>query len=76
VKRSWRQYVVAMLVLSTAWLCGCASRGTSVVLRPIDGADIKRMEAGRSHTPKVDGWFLSDEYLENILMVDVFQIEK
>ena len=45
-------------------------------MRPIDGADIKRMEAGRSHTPKVDGWFLSDEYLENILMVDVFPIEK
>lgn len=71
MKRSWKQYVAAMLALLTVWLCGCVSKGPSVVLRPIEGKEIVRMEAGRSHTPKTNGWFISDQYLVDILQISV-----
>jgi hypothetical protein len=71
VKRSWPQYAAAMLLLLTAWLCGCVSRGKSVTLRPLDGSEIRRVKAGERITADVDGYFLSDDYLIDVLQVDI-----
>ena len=60
-----------MLLLSIVWLCGCVSRGKSVTLRPLDGSEIRRVKAGDRITADVDGYFLSDDYLIDVLQVDI-----
>ena len=60
-----------MLLLSIVWLCGCASRGKSVVLRPLEREEIRRVKAGERITADRDGYFLSDDYLIDVLQVDI-----
>ena len=60
-----------MLLLLTVWLCGCVSRGKSVTLRPLDGSEIRRVKAGDRITADRDGYFLSDDYLIDVLQVDI-----
>lgn len=61
-----------MLLLSLLLLInavGCAS--PRIVLNPIEDKHIQAMTAGVSYTPKLDGWFLSDRYVQEIADVDI-----
>ena len=69
--RSWPQYAVAMLLLLIVLLSGCVSRGRSVTLRPLEQSEIRRVKAGERITAEVDGYFLYDDYLIDVLQVDV-----
>ena len=40
-------------------------------MRPLDGSEIMRVKAGEAITADRDGYFLSDDYLIDVLQVDV-----
>lgn len=48
-------------------LSGCAS----VVLHPINKHDITKMPKGVSYAPEVDGYFLSDYYISQVVKAKV-----
>jgi len=58
--------LVPLLVLSIL-LTGCST----IVLHPIDKADIARIKVGESYKTDRDGWFISDMYLEKVIQAKV-----
>jgi len=40
-------------------------------LRPLEQSEIRRVKAGERITAEVDGYFLYDDYLIDVLQVDV-----
>lgn len=63
------------LVLS-ATLSGCAIGNRETVLYPIEKRDIQRMKTGAQYSPEVDGWFVSDLYLREVMAAKVEDIKK
>lgn len=49
-------------------LTGCVR---PVVLHPIEKSDIAKMERGIPYTPEKNGYFVSDEYLEEVMRARV-----
>lgn len=58
-----------VLIVSIALNSGCASQG--VTLHPILASDIQPMDKGKPYSPEKDGWFLSSEYLKEVLKATV-----
>lgn len=58
------------LLLSPLVLASCAG-GSKVILYPILKSDITRMELGKPYTPEKNGWFLSEEYLRQVVRAEV-----
>lgn len=56
-----------MALISLIGSSGCAS----VVLHPIDKVDIVSMSKGVPYTPEVNGWFISDYYLKEVVKAKV-----
>lgn len=57
-------------VFSLLCLTGCAT-SRNVVLHPIEKSDIFSMEKEKSYIPEKNGWFLSDEYMKDVLTAQV-----
>lgn len=51
-------------------LTGCA-RTPKIILHPIDKVDIQIMEKGKPLSPEKNGYFISDEYLKEVLKAKV-----
>lgn len=59
--------IPAVLLVALIVLTGCSR----ITLHPILKSDITRMPVGESYIPEKDGWFLSDEYVEEVMKVRV-----
>lgn len=55
------------LVALSAILSGCATFSKPTVLYPIEKRDIQRMKVGAPYSSEVDGWFVSDLYLKEVM---------
>jgi len=42
-----------------------------VVLHPIQKSDIQPMTVGECYTPEKRGWFLSDEYVKEVMQAKI-----
>ena len=63
------------LIGSITILSGCAT-SRQVVLHPIEKEDIERIKVGQLFSPKKDGYFLSDLYLQEVAKARVEEIKK
>lgn len=64
--------LLGLLLASTALIgfSGCAST-KNIVLHPIEKSDIFSVKSGESFTSEKDGWFLSDQYVEEVMKAKV-----
>ena len=63
------------LLLLPLLLIGCGGLNKSIVLHPIDKADITRMEKDVPYTSDRNGYFLSDMYVEKVMEAKVDKIK-
>ena len=73
-KNSMKVSRIAIFLLSLSLLAG-SSGCSSIRLYPIDKQDIVIMKQGQSYTPDRDGYFLSDEYVKEVMEVKVERIK-
>ena len=63
-----------LLSISIVLFSGCATPQTS--LHPILGEDISSVKKGESIYAPKDGWFFSDEYVEQVMQVKINKVGK
>jgi hypothetical protein len=66
--------LLVSLILLT--LSGCATFQKPVTLYPIDKHDIVSMTKGTAYAPEVNGWFVSDFYLQEVMKARVDEAKK
>lgn len=60
---------------SVLTISGCATFQKGIVFHPIDKHDIQRMKTAAPYAPEVDGWFVSDLYLKEVMEAKVEAIK-
>ena len=60
--------IAVVLLVALIALTGC---GKTIVLHLIEKQDIMSMSQGVAYTPEKDGWFVSDEYMEEVMQARV-----
>lgn len=59
-----KQWMMVILVMLLALLTGCDK---VLILHPINKKDIVRIKAGQEFVPEIDGYFLSDFYVKEVM---------
>ena len=70
-----RPSLLLLAIVSTTILSGCGGFG-NIVLHPIEKQDIQPMTKGVPYTPEVDGWFLSNLYMDEVVNAKVQRVKK
>ena len=65
-----------LLTVSAATLSGCGTFRRDVILHPIEKHDIQRMKTGQGYIPEVDGYFLSDHYVKEVMEAKIEAVKK
>jgi hypothetical protein len=65
--KALRLWTVGILLILLTLSTGC----NIVVLHPIRTIDIQEVEAGVPFTPKLDGYFFSDQYVKNVMKAKI-----
>lgn len=64
----WTSVILVSSILACLALNGCARQ---LVLHPIEKSDIQPMEKGKCYAPEKNGFFLSDEYMKEVIETKV-----
>lgn len=63
--------ILLRLLLVSVVLSVCSGCAREIRLYPIEKHDIRKMTAGKAYKPKVDGYFLSDFYIKEVMEAKV-----
>ena len=70
-----RNSSIAVLITATLLILPLLSIGcANVILHPISQQDIVQVKKGSSYTPDRDGYFLSNDYVKNVMQAKVDSI--
>jgi len=67
-----RNATLVVLLLASICLSGC----NTITLHLIQKRDIQSMLKDVAYTPEVDGWFVSDYYMEKVMGAKVGDIQE
>lgn len=65
---AWRIKTLLPLLLLSINLIGCSRL---IILHPVEKSDIVVMTKGNPYIPEKNGYFLSDEYMKEVIAVRV-----
>lgn len=70
-----RQRSLLALIAITVFISGCATTHRTPIYM-IEKRDIVSMPKGKPYTPELDGWFMSDFYVSEVMQAKVDKIKR
>lgn len=67
LSRLLRSVILVLLLVASTALIGCSR----ITLHLIEKTDIMSMPEGESYTPEKEGWFVSNEYMKEVMRARV-----